>query len=66
MIRENCDCELCENMRLFYDTKANDWHWTYCPNFERAEQFENAELKEVENMDQSGGESGDEFSFLPY
>lgn len=27
---------------------------------------ENAKRREVKNMDQSGGESGDEFSFLPY
>lgn len=35
MKREDCECELCENMRAFYDTTAKDWHWTYCPNFER-------------------------------
>ena len=33
--REDCMCELCENMRLFYDTTSPDWHWTYCPIWER-------------------------------
>ena len=33
--REDCDCELCENTRAFYDTTSPDFHWTYCPIWER-------------------------------
>ncbi len=33
--RENCKCELCENMRAFNDTTSPDWTWGMCPIWER-------------------------------
>ena len=33
--RENCMCELCENMRQQFDTYSPDWNWTMCPVWER-------------------------------
>ena len=33
--RENCMCELCENMRQHFDTSSPDWNWTMCPVWER-------------------------------
>ena len=34
-MNENCKCELCENMRAFYDTTSPDWTWAMCPIWER-------------------------------
>lgn len=33
--RENCMCELCENMRQHFDTSSPNWKWTMCPIWER-------------------------------
>lgn len=33
--RENCMCELCENMRQHFDTSSPNWNWPMCPIWER-------------------------------